>query len=213
MGNEVEAKYRVANFTAIKSQLRRCGAEFLGTVQQTDQFFDDSADSLRSKGCGLRVRSIKVLRRGADGNPVDSRAIITFKGPIVKSVKGVKGVKDAKVKIREEIETRVDHPDAAAAILAAVGFHPTASVCKRRSSYALGRAKIELDELPQLGLLGLPGTFVEIEGLSERHVETVRKRLKIEGQHIPDSYLALTLARSEERRVGKECRSRWSPYH
>ena len=24
---------------------------------------------------------------------------------------------------------------------------------------------------------------------------------------------AATLARSEERRVGKECRSRWSPYH
>ena len=24
---------------------------------------------------------------------------------------------------------------------------------------------------------------------------------------------AKTLARSEERRVGKECRSRWSPYH
>ena len=23
----------------------------------------------------------------------------------------------------------------------------------------------------------------------------------------------LSLARSEERRVGKECRSRWSPYH
>ena len=25
--------------------------------------------------------------------------------------------------------------------------------------------------------------------------------------HVPDNY------RSEERRVGKECRSRWSPYH
>ena len=24
---------------------------------------------------------------------------------------------------------------------------------------------------------------------------------------------AMTLTRSEERRVGKECRSRWSPYH
>ena len=24
---------------------------------------------------------------------------------------------------------------------------------------------------------------------------------------------AINLARSEERRVGKECRSRWSPYH
>src|SRR2546427_8655084 len=26
-------------------------------------------------------------------------------------------------------------------------------------------------------------------------------------------FLSKTLARSEERRVGKECRSRWSPYH
>src|SRR3712207_9573986 len=26
-------------------------------------------------------------------------------------------------------------------------------------------------------------------------------------------YLSRSLARSEERRVGKECRSRWSPYH
>src|ERR1051326_8339236 len=28
-----------------------------------------------------------------------------------------------------------------------------------------------------------------------------------------DNQYALTLDRSEERRVGKECRSRWSPYH
>ena len=27
------------------------------------------------------------------------------------------------------------------------------------------------------------------------------------------SIIALTWVRSEERRVGKECRSRWSPYH
>ena len=27
------------------------------------------------------------------------------------------------------------------------------------------------------------------------------------------SYITLTMLRSEERRVGKECRSRWSPYH
>ena len=27
------------------------------------------------------------------------------------------------------------------------------------------------------------------------------------------SYFSLTPFRSEERRVGKECRSRWSPYH
>ena len=28
-----------------------------------------------------------------------------------------------------------------------------------------------------------------------------------------DEFLVLALCRSEERRVGKECRSRWSPYH
>ena len=29
----------------------------------------------------------------------------------------------------------------------------------------------------------------------------------------PQEYLSITAVRSEERRVGKECRSRWSPYH
>ena len=28
-----------------------------------------------------------------------------------------------------------------------------------------------------------------------------------------DEYFGLSIERSEERRVGKECRSRWSPYH
>ena len=30
---------------------------------------------------------------------------------------------------------------------------------------------------------------------------------------IADAEVVLTNKRSEERRVGKECRSRWSPYH
>ena len=33
------------------------------------------------------------------------------------------------------------------------------------------------------------------------------------GWHFDQSELSVTLMRSEERRVGKECRSRWSPYH
>ena len=28
-----------------------------------------------------------------------------------------------------------------------------------------------------------------------------------------DEYFRIASSRSEERRVGKECRSRWSPYH
>ena len=30
---------------------------------------------------------------------------------------------------------------------------------------------------------------------------------------VPDVFAEANLQRSEERRVGKECRSRWSPYH
>ena len=32
-------------------------------------------------------------------------------------------------------------------------------------------------------------------------------------QEIQDAFAEKARARSEERRVGKECRSRWSPYH
>src|ERR1043166_9998705 len=54
-----------------------------------------------------------------------------------------------------------------------------------------------MDALVSLGLAGL---FIVI------HVVARRSLLpRIESHYAP--------ARSEERRVGKECRSRWSPYH
>ena len=34
-----------------------------------------------------------------------------------------------------------------------------------------------------------------------------------ETQSVPDTAAPTVTHRSEERRVGKECRSRWSPYH
>ena len=48
-----------------------------------------------------------------------------------------------------------------------------------------------------LGWVGLPSALDEEE---LQAIETEAARLR-------------DLARSEERRVGKECRSRWSPYH
>src|SRR5687768_3889666 len=42
---------------------------------------------------------------------------------------------------------------------------------------------------------------------------TARSKLRISPAQEPDEVIALTGVRSEERRVGKECRSRWSPYH
>ena len=50
--------------------------------------------------------------------------------------------------------------------------------------------------------------------------EDVAKRIKELGEQISKDYagkqvhlICVLKGRSEERRVGKECRSRWSPYH
>ena len=50
----------------------------------------------------------------------------------------------------------------------------------------------------------------------KRKLELERLLLKIDAPNmfykfIP--YINVSYTRSEERRVGKECRSRWSPYH
>ena len=37
--------------------------------------------------------------------------------------------------------------------------------------------------------------------------------MKAEGKVLIDFWAPRCMPRSEERRVGKECRSRWSPYH
>src|SRR2546430_11487468 len=56
---------------------------------------------------------------------------------------------------------------------------------------------------------------------SEPVIEEVRKLMQVWGQAIDPmaawlvdrGMRTLAVRRSEERRVGKECRSRWSPYH
>ena len=44
----------------------------------------------------------------------------------------------------------------------------------------------------------------------DRYLPLIQTELKKLPVYIRDFYLQ---TRSEERRVGKECRSRWSPYH
>ena len=68
---------------------------------------------------------------------------------------------------------------------------------KKKSSLVLGILSIVLGLLiPIVGLiLGIIGL-----GLVNSHQKETQLDYK-------------TLCRSEERRVGKECRSRWSPYH
>ena len=65
-------------------------------------------------------------------------------------------------------------------------------------------------------LCGITQTYLsQIEGnLKEPNLSTLK--LISENLNIPLPilfFLSMTEDRSEERRVGKECRSRWSPYH
>ena len=47
----------------------------------------------------------------------------------------------------------------------------------------------------------------------EKCDHTFEKSLKIADRGVPTESPCEEQLRSEERRVGKECRSRWSPYH
>ena len=56
----------------------------------------------------------------------------------------------------------------------------------------------ELREMTGAGMMDCKKALVETDGNVDKAVEVLRKKGS---------------SRSEERRVGKECRSRWSPYH
>ena len=74
-------------------------------------------------------------------------------------------------------------------------------IVSTRGRYAL-RVMIDIAEHPNEPYIPLKSIAAR-QGISEKYLESILKILVQE--HL--------LERSEERRVGKECRSRWSPYH
>src|SRR3712207_2146730 len=79
----------------------------------------------------------------------------------------------------------------------------------------IGNGSLHLQDLVSARLVS-PGAAVFTEQPSyDRAIKTFRRR----GAHVigipleRDGISIERLKRSEERRVGKECRSRWSPYH
>src|SRR5256885_13378203 len=65
-----------------------------------------------------------------------------------------------------------------------------------------------------LGLISkhkLDITEVALSQVTDEFISYIRART--EGWDLDQASYFLVVARSEERRVGKECRSRWSPYH
>ena len=69
-----------------------------------------------------------------------------------------------------------------------------------------------------IAILAMQGAFLEhgqmLDRLGVEHFEIRKKEdldRSFDGLILPGG--ESTVMRSEERRVGKECRSRWSPYH
>ncbi len=62
----------------------------------------------------------------------------------------------------------------------------------------------------------LPISRRESKGIYTIDLDTEKEELanlSLAVEENSPTYVAKSKARSEERRVGKECRSRWSPYH
>ena len=174
MAQEMEAKFSVADFRAVRRALRAAGGVYLGTAEHVDEFFDTPERKLYRGDRGLRLRNVRVLRGAAGG--VKSGWLLTYKGP---------RQANRSAKVREEIQTHVTDGVALAEILRQAGLKTHLEIKKRRSSYRLGRCLVELDELPGLG------GFVEIEAPSERALQQTRRKLALTGEPITESYAHL----------------------
>ena len=177
---EIEAKMKVPDFGAVRSKLKSAGAEHHGSVLETNTFFDTEDRSLLAKDHGLRLRHQRDAKTG------EEKSIITFKGPRLHGA----------LKSREERELTVGSPKDAMALLESLGFSRVLTFQKRRESWTLGDCKIELDEVPYLGV------FVEIEGPNEKSVLEIRERLQLSDRPVlKASYIALLMAHLQERGI------------
>ena len=113
MPREIEAKFKVADFTAVRRALRKAGAKYLATVRQSDEFFDTPDHRLRNGDRGLRIRTVRVLRSG--GEKPSTRPLVTYKGPRRPG---------RAVKSRPEVQTHADDAEAMRTILRACGLQP-----------------------------------------------------------------------------------------
>ena len=74
---------------------------------------------------------------------------------------------------------------------------------------------VELDKTGILEKYGVEVLGTELDAIEKAEDRDRFRELMYEiGEPVPESAIVHNIAeRSEERRVGKECRSRWSPYH
>ena len=172
---EIEVKLRVADHAAVSDALHVAGAVVVERVEEVNAFLDDG--SLHASDRGLRVRTAWVTP--SDGGPPMRRATLTYKGP----------KRPGPFKQRVELESGLDRPDAAAALLKELGFAEVLRFLKQRTRWRLMGCTVELDTVEELGDAG---NFVEVEGPTVQAIQAVRTRLGLDdAPEEPRSYAAL----------------------
>jgi adenylate cyclase class 2 len=177
---EIEAKMKVESLEAVRERLKALSATPAGQALETNVFFDTEDRSLLAGDRGLRLRTAKSLPDGPTANTV------TYKGPRMAGP----------LKSRSELEMGVLDPDDAVRLFEALGYQRVLSFQKRRETWEFGGCKVELDELPHLGV------YVEIEGASETSVMKVRETLELTNRPlVKASYIALMMTYLQDHHI------------
>ncbi len=155
MGVEIEKKYRLRSerLAALRERLLAVGAEPRGEEFEENTLY--AGHNLEQGNRTLRLRR------------VGDRAVLTFKERFSTI---------SPIKHQREDETRVEDPEALAAILDALGYRPSLVYEKRRETWRVGDAEVVIDQLPF-------GLFVEIEG-DERSIDEAERLLNLQDAEV-----------------------------
>lgn len=148
MPMEIEAKAYAKNLKELEQKILSKGAKPDWQGEQKDTYYNHPNRDFASTDEALRVRE------------EEGRVILTYKGPKI----------DKLTKTREEIKVKVEDMASIKEILLKLGFKEVGIVKKHRKKYILGKFKICLDDVDNLG------EFAEVEALSypEKSNEDVR---------------------------------------
>lgn len=176
---EIEAKMKVADLSPVRAKLQEFHAELIGDFFEVNTFFDTDDRSLLAADEGLRLR----VARDVSSTTRPDDVTLTYKGPR----------RHGALKSRDETELKVSSPQEAAAFLSCLGFTRIMSFEKRRQSWKIDTCRVELDEIPHLGV------YIEIEGTSDVEVMKCRETLGLSGRPIVRaSYVALLMTYLQE---------------
>jgi adenylate cyclase class 2 len=161
---EVEVKARVGDPAAARALILGAGAVERRPRHREINTLYDFRD-------GRLARADRTVRLRVAGK----KGLLTYKGTPQKS---------RRFKVREEIETEVKKPGAAAKILAELGLVPVFRYEKRRTLYKKGPLTICLDELAI-------GNFIEVEGERAKIVRFMKELRIARKDWIRSSYIGL----------------------